>query len=130
MKILKINSSIFFTSMRKHRMAIAVISYFILHASYLLSGCTYTIEGNPYIDLTEIHVSPVAATVATNGEINSHGIHTRIFEYIECNMVTPCRSEFDQWNGNAHSEWVERDFPRSGSPIFSQSDCNYNGHIQ
>lgn len=45
-------------------MAIAVTSYFLLLTFYLAS-CTYTIDGNPDIDLTEVHVSPVAATVGT-----------------------------------------------------------------
>ena len=55
--------------MRQHRMMVAVISCFIFQVSYLLSGCTYTIDGNPDIDLTEVHVSPVAATVVTNGKL-------------------------------------------------------------
>jgi hypothetical protein len=69
MKRSKFIGSIFFTSMLLRGTAIAVISCFILHTSYLLSGCTYTIDGNPDIDLTEVHISPVRATVVTNGTL-------------------------------------------------------------
>ena len=55
--------------MHSRCVAIALISYFIFQTSYLLSGCQYTIDGNPDIDLTEVHVSPVAATVVTNGKL-------------------------------------------------------------
>jgi Planctomycete cytochrome C len=69
MKTLKINVSNFFSSMHRRLVTIAVISYFLFQTSYLLSGCQYTIDGNPDIDLTEVHVSPVAATVVTNGKL-------------------------------------------------------------
>jgi len=49
-----------------HARAIAFFSYFLLLTFYL-TGCQYTIDGNPDIDLTEVHVSPVAATVSFNG---------------------------------------------------------------
>ena len=42
-------------------LAIAIISY--------VSGCQYTIEGNPDIDLTEVHLSPTSATVPYNGSL-------------------------------------------------------------
>ncbi len=49
-----------------HARAIVFFSYFLLLTFYL-TGCQYTIDGNPDIDLTEVHVSPVAATVSYNG---------------------------------------------------------------
>jgi len=50
-------------------MAALFISYFILQTSYLLAGCQYTIDGNPDIDLTEVHVSPVRAVVPVSGTL-------------------------------------------------------------
>jgi Planctomycete cytochrome C len=69
MKRPNIVKSIFFTWIHPRSVAIALISYFIIQTSYLLSGCQYTIDGNPDIDLTEVHVSPVTATVVTNGKL-------------------------------------------------------------
>jgi hypothetical protein len=51
---------------KANRTAIVFFSCFLLLTSYL-TGCQYTIDGNPDIDLTEVHVSPVAATVSFNG---------------------------------------------------------------
>lgn len=55
--------------LRNLRVAVFAVSYFILHTSYLLQGCQYTIDGNPDIDLTEVHISPLSAAVTTGGEI-------------------------------------------------------------
>ncbi|HZK75944.1 MAG TPA: hypothetical protein VFD13_03465, partial [Candidatus Kapabacteria bacterium] len=37
---------------------------------FLLSGCQYTIDTNPDIDLTEVHVSPIAASVTLGGHLS------------------------------------------------------------
>ncbi len=52
------------THMIDHAGGIVFFSYFLLLTSYF-TGCTYTIDGNPDVDLTEVHVSPVTATVGT-----------------------------------------------------------------
>ncbi len=64
-----INAQSLFTSIHRRIAVIALFCYFIIHTSYLLSGCTYTIEGNPDVDLTEIHLSPITAVVANNGRL-------------------------------------------------------------
>ncbi len=55
--------------MKLRSAAIVVLSCVLFYISYLFSGCQYTIDGNPDVDLTEVHVSPIAAVVATNGRL-------------------------------------------------------------
>ncbi|HEY3875773.1 MAG TPA: c-type cytochrome domain-containing protein [Candidatus Kapabacteria bacterium] len=47
-------------------LAIALLVFFVLALS---SGCQYTVEGNPDIDLTEVHVSPIAAGLEPGGTL-------------------------------------------------------------
>ena len=65
----KINKTNFFTAIRLRRVTIALVSYFIIHTSYLFSGCQYTIDGNPDVNLITVQVSPLSASVITNGTL-------------------------------------------------------------
>jgi hypothetical protein len=69
MNMTKINKTKFYTAMRPRWLPIAVISCFILYVSYLLSGCQYTIDGNPDVNLITVQVSPLTATLVTNGSL-------------------------------------------------------------
>ncbi len=55
--------------LRRGSFAVLLISYFILQTSYVLSGCQYTVDSNPDVNLTEVHVSPVSATVTFGGHL-------------------------------------------------------------
>lgn len=69
MKKPEINRPYFITLMR-HRFAVIVfIPFLVLYTSSLLSGCQYTIDGNPDVDLTEVHISPVSAVAVLNSKM-------------------------------------------------------------
>ena len=50
--------------------AALIVAYSILQVSYLLSGCQYAVDTNPDVNLTEVHISPVAAAVTVNGHLS------------------------------------------------------------
>jgi hypothetical protein len=81
MKMPKIKLMDFFIAMQPRRATIAIVAYFIFHTSYLLSGCVYTLDGNPDVNLITVGVSPLSATVVTNGSLqltasNKGWLHT------------------------------------------------------
>jgi hypothetical protein len=57
------------TTMHRRIAGIAIIISSVFYTSSLLSGCQYTIDGNPDVDLTEIHISPVSAVVVLNSKM-------------------------------------------------------------
>jgi hypothetical protein len=69
MKRLNIDKAIRYTPARRRWILAALLSYFLLQTSYLLSGCQYTIDTNPDVDLTEVHISPVSAAVSSGGHL-------------------------------------------------------------
>jgi hypothetical protein len=69
MKKSKINRLQLITTMHRRIAGIAIIVSSVFYISSLLSGCQYTIDGNPDVDLTEVHISPVSAVVVLNSKM-------------------------------------------------------------
>src|SRR5581483_2850558 len=53
----------------KRTVLLLSLLFFIVQTSYVLSGCQYTINGNPDVELVEVHVSPVSAVVPQRGSL-------------------------------------------------------------
>ena len=48
---------------------VLLVACFALYISGALSGCQYTVDTNPDVNLTEVHVSPIGAVVALGGRL-------------------------------------------------------------